>query len=347
MRELSWEELRIGMILEQDVRNRANQLIISEGTVLTEYVIKQLRRFSISKVSIMDDIPPKISSSEETSNKYEVFTKEYNRGVQVFQNSLNDIAENKIKIDIDNMYEDMMTLINEGTKINVMDMISNLRQYNDTTYVHSVNVSIICNVLAKWLDFSEEDIKTATMCGLFHDIGKINIPSEIIKKPGKLTESEFAIIKSHSREGYKILNRQNVDLHIQYAALMHHERCDGSGYPYGLNREKIDPFAKLVAIADVYDAMTANRIYREKICPFEVIRIFEEDGLSLYETAYIMTFLWQVADTYMNSEVKLTDGRKGKIIFINKMQIHSPTIQCDDGIVDLSREKSIKIEKIL
>lgn len=353
MRQLRRGNLKLGMVIEQDVYNNMNQLIIPEGTVLTEYVIERLEHYSISKVCVMDEVPQKVPSAEEVSYKFEetkrfkAFKKEYDQEVQTFEYFLNDIVEKNSRIDIDAMYQNMVLLINEGNGINVMDMIVNLRQYDDSTYVHAVNVSLICNVLAGWLNFSEEDIKMATMCGLLHDIGKLKIPDEIIKKPGKLTEEEYAIIKCHPTEGYKILNAQNVDLHIQYAALMHHEKCDGSGYPCGLSRNQIDPFAKLVAIADVYDAMTANRVYRNQICPFEVIRIFEEEGLGKYETSYIMTFLQRVADSYMNAEVKLTDGREGKVIFINSMKMHSPIIQCGNEIVDLSRESGVKVEEIL
>ncbi len=352
MKELRRENLRLGMIIGQDVYNNASQLIIPEGTVLTEYVIMRLEQYSIRKVMIMDEDPNKDLSTENINKftetkKFKEFKKEYDEEIHTFQDSLNQIVGKNSNVDIDHMYQNMVSLINGGEGVNIIDMVANLRQYDDSTYAHAVNVSLICNMLAQWLKFSAEDVKMATMCGLLHDVGKIKIPSEIIKKPGKLTEEEFAIVKGHSFEGYKILNRQNVDLQIQYAALMHHERCDGSGYPIGLKREQINPFAKIVAIADVYDAMTSKRVYRGPVCPFEVIRIFEDEGLRKYETEYIMTFLQRVADTYMNAEVKLTDGREGKVVFINKMQIHAPTIQCGGDIVDLSRERELKVAQIL
>ncbi len=352
MREIRTSDLKLNMVIGQDVYNSASQLIIPMGTILTKYAIDRLEQYSIRRVYIIEETPKKESFIEETpkfteTKKFKEFKKEYDEGIHSIQDSLNDIVEKNAPVDIDNMYNNMESLINESDSINVMDMIANLRHYDDSTYAHAVNVSLICNMLARWLNFSEEDIKMVTMCGLLHDVGKIKIPSEIIKKPGKLTEEEYTIVKRHSLEGYKILNGQKVDIQIQYAALMHHERCDGSGYPRGLHREQISPFAKIVAIADVYDAMTANRVYRGPICPFEVIRIFENEGLRKYETEYIMTFLQRVADTYMNAEVKLTDGREGKVVFINKMQIHAPTIQCGGDIVDLSRQRELKVVQIL
>ncbi len=352
MKELRKEELRPGMVVAADVYNYANQLVVPKGTVLTDYSITKLEYYSILRVRVLDDIlelpkveerPRKTSETEE----FKEFKKEYESEIDSFQDSLNDIVEKNSKVDVDHMYQGMMALVNEGTGLNVMDMMLNLRQYDDSTYAHAVNVALICNVMARWLEFSEADIKMATMCGLLHDIGKLKMPSEIIKKPGRLTAAEFSVIQQHPVEGYKILREQNLDLHIQYAALMHHEKCDGSGYPCKLWRNQIDPFAKLVAIADIYDAMTAKRVYRGPICPFEVIRIFEEEGLSRYETMYIMTFLQRVADTYMNAEVRLNDGREGRVVYINKMMISSPTIQCGGNIVDLSREKEVRVEQIL
>ncbi len=353
MKELFKEELLPGMVLGEDIYNFSDQLVVSRGTVLTDYVIAKLEFYSVFRVKILEDVFEEVQEHEpiptrtSETKEFKEFKKKYDNDVHDFKESLNDIVEKNVKVDIEIMYQKMQDTINNANGLNIMDMIHNLRQYDDCTYAHAVNVALICNVLAGWLRFSQEDIKIATMCGLLHDIGKLKMPSEIIKKPGKLTNAEYSLIKQHSVEGYNILKEQKLDLHIQYSALMHHEKCDGSGYPCGLSRNQIDHFAKLVAIADVYDAMTAKRVFRGPICPFEVIRIFEEEGIHRYEAPYIMTFMERVADTYVNSNVLLTDGREGKIAFINKMQISAPMIQCGNEIVDLSRERNIKVLQVI
>lgn len=353
LHELQKDQLCPGMVIAEDVFNYAGQLVVPLGTILTDYIITKLEYYSVLRVKVLEDVlhePPQteqpVRKTSETI-EFKIFKEEYEEDVLDFRCSLNDIVERNAPVNVSHMYEEMQQLVNNATGLNILDMVQNLRQYDDSTYAHAVNVSLICHVLAKWLDFSEEDIKMATMCGLLHDIGKLKVPSEIIKKPGKLTVEEFAVIKQHTVEGYKILLEQDVDWHVRYSALMHHEKCDGSGYPCGLQRNQIDPFAKLVAIADIYDAMTAKRVYRGPICPFEVIRIFEEEGLNRYETSYIMTFLQRVADTYMNADVRLSDGRVGKVIYINKMQISGPTVQCQDELVDLTKAKEIKVEQML
>lgn len=118
---------------------------------------------------------------------------------------------------------------------------------------------------------------------------------------------------------------------------MHHERCDGSGYPTGLTEDYIDNFAMIVAIADVYDAMTAARSYRSPLCPFEVISKFEEDGFQKYHTKYILVFLKQIASTYQSNRVILSDGRGCTIVMLNQNALSRPIVEFDDkSCLDLS-----------
>ena len=217
-----------------------------------------------------------------------------------------------------------------------------------TPLTAGVDDVMICNVFARWLGFNEEQVKLATACGMMHDIGKLKIPDAIIKKPGKLTDEEFRLIKSHPIEGYKILKLQNIDEHIKLSALEHHEKCDGSGYPMNLTREKIDGYAKIVAIADVYDAMTANRVYREGMCPFRVIEIFEEEGLQKYEIPYIMKFLENVVNTYIENRVMLSDGSIGTVRWINKQRLSKPMLEMADGsFIELAKKPGLGIIRIL
>ena len=199
----------------------------------------------------------------------------------------------------------------------MFDMLYNMRTVADSVYAHSLNVALISRMIGRWLRFERHDLDILTLAGLMHDIGKLLIPSDILNKPGSLTDEEFAKIKQHPALGYEILKRQpDLDSRIKKAALMHHERCDGSGYPTGLTEDYIDNFAMIVAIADVYDAMTAARSYRSPLCPFEVISKFEEDGFQKYHTKYILVFLKQIASTYQSNRVILSDGRGCTIVML-------------------------------
>lgn len=299
--------------------------------------------------SVVTNEEPSHYEKIQSSREFQQFQKSFENNVCELKGQINDIVEKNAPINVDNMLSSTMNLLStQNNSFGVFDMLHNMRQFDDLTYAHSMNVALICNVFAEWLKFSEDEKKLATACGMLHDIGKLKIDDSIIKKPGKLTDSEFMSIKKHPVEGYKILQHQNISEHIKNAALMHHEKCDGTGYPLRLSAERIDPYAKLVAIADVYDAMTSARVYRGALCPFTVIEIFEEEGLHKYDIVYIMTFLENVINTYIDNTVLLSDGRKGVIKWIDKQNLSKPMVQMTDGsFIELAKYKDLKIIKIL
>lgn len=360
MKRLSTTDLTPGMVTAEDVYNYTNQLIIPRGAILTDKAITKLEFYSIINVRVEDEIskeylenpelPEDVSYSEriKKSPEFIEFKARFDKEVPKFQNLLDSVALNKRPLDLDELLGFTMNLLHSDNGfLSVFDMLHNMRQYDDMTYVHSINVALMCNVFARWLRMTEEETKLATLCGLLHDIGKVAVPEDIIKKPGKLTEGEYTIVKKHTLEGYNALKIQNVPESIMNAALMHHERCDGSGYPFGIKNSKIDSFAKMVAIVDVYDAMTSARIYRGPMCPFKVVDIFESEGLQKYDTRFIMTFLENIVNTYMLHRVKLNDGRVGDVVFINRSSLANPTIKCGNEFIDLSAEPNLFIEAII
>jgi putative nucleotidyltransferase with HDIG domain len=233
------------------------------------------------------------------------------------------------------------------TTIGVFDMLHNMRGYDDVTYHHSLSVAIICNIFGKWLGFSKEDTEVLTLAGLLHDTGKLMMPDTIIKKPERLSVTEYEMIKTHPFQGYNLLKKEDIDERIKNAALMHHERCDSSGYPSHLASAEIDDFAKIVAIADVYDAMTSSRLYRGPLCPFDVVHIFESEGLRKFEPKYLLPFLSRIVNTYMNNDVLLNNGETGTIVMINKLLLAKPVVKTATGFIDLSTEPELYITKIL
>ena len=235
-----------------------------------------------------------------------------------------------------------------NTIVELFDMIHQMHSLNDTVHAHCVNVALISRMIGRWLHLDQHELDILTCCGLFHDIGKLAIPDEVLNKPGRLTDEEFALIKSHPKTGYEMLRNQNIDNRIKQAALMHHERYDGSGYPNQLTSELLSDFSTIVAIADVYDAMTAARSYREPLCPFQVIEKFEQEGFQKYHTKYIYVFLRNIASTYQSNRVMLNDGRSCKIVMLNQNTLSKPIVQFDDGsCLDLSSQREFFIKKIL
>lgn len=359
MRAVPTHQLTPGMTVAKDIYSYNDQLLLPVNSILSDKSITKLAFYSIPFIYIKKDgVFASVSEPEpedtyssriRKSPEFQKFSSEFQEDMNNLKDMLNDVVEKNAPLDINVLLQNTLSLLdNTHGTIHVFDMLHNMRQYDDLTYAHSINVALICNVLSTWLGMSKEDVWLATQCGLLHDIGKLKIPDVIIKKPDKLTNQEYSIVKTHSLEGYNILQKCGVNTHIANAALLHHERCDGSGYPFGLTSEQIDPFAKIVAIADVYDAMTSARVYRRPICPFTVMAMFENEGIQKYDAKFILTFMENVLNTYMLNRVRLSDGRKGEVILINRRILSRPLIRCGSEYIDLCKEPaSLSIEAII
>ncbi|SFO07941.1 HDIG domain-containing protein [Pseudobutyrivibrio sp. UC1225] len=285
----------------------------------------------------------------KASPTFQKFQSDYAINLAFLQKNFDDILAGAT-CSTDEMLKNCESLFKSKTTIELLNMLGNMRNLEDPVYSHSLNVGLISRVIGKWLKLPLEDVNLLTLAGLLHDIGKTQIPKEILNKPDKLTDEEFATMKTHTTLGKKVLNGKGFDPRILYAALQHHERCDGSGYPRGLEEDEIDDFACIVAIADVYDAMTSARAHRDPLCSFQVISEFEREGLHKFKTKYILTFLEHIANTYNNSRVMLNDAKTGRVVYINKSSLSRPVVQLDSGeIINLadSAYSNIFIKSIL
>lgn len=355
MVSLFTSELKEGMITLSDTYSNTGRLIIPKDTVITKGIINLLINNDVLFIDAMEppkelDIPSGTINEEQIVNtpEYKKFKRRYDNHVEDISEHLSDIVNKNARIDVDAILKDTSLILKStDSPLSVFTMLSTMRNYDDSTFNHSLNVSLICNIFATWLNLSADDIQLITICGLLHDIGKLLMPEQILKKPGKLTNEEYAIIQSHTTKGYEILKKQKVDLHVQYAALMHHEKCDGSGYPLKLKGEQIDWYSQIVTIVDIYEAMTANRVYRKPLSPFTVINMFEEDGLKKYNPKFLLTFLEHVVNSYINCKVKLSNGEEGDIVYINKVRLSKPMVKTKNDFIDLSKKPDLNIESIL
>lgn len=356
MKRVSTMQLVPGMIVAEDIFSYNNQLILKKGTILTDSLITKLDLYGIVGLRIEDTVQTPSPEVQETpysqkvknSAEFKEFRQKFEAEREQFQKHIINSMNGAEKLDVHKLLSDALDLLNTSQgNVHVFDMLHNMRQYDDSTFTHCMNVALICNVFARWLGLSAEETELVTACGLLHDIGKLLIPQDILQKPASLTASEFKIIKKHPVEGYRILVKNSLDTHICNAALMHHEKCDGSGYPLGLPGERIDKYAKIVGIADVYDAMTSARVYRGPLCPFAVIEEFEKEGILKYDPAYLFPFLENIVNTYILNHCRLSDGREGTIVFINRAKLSRPTVKCGTAYVDLSKQQNLTIESLL
>lgn len=386
MRQIPITALTPGMITAADVLSYDHEAIIPKGIILTENIISRLEGYSIYYVYIEDNLIVDLSApmvnqivsaqdaeiakllsiddqvkNRQKNRQLQRFSQGYARCAEHYENSLMKSLYRSEPFQANELLKECTALLRQDKQeISIFDMLLNMHNAEDSVYCHCIDVALISSVLARWLHFSEEDQMMAAACGLFHDIGKFMLPARILRKPGKLTPDEFEIIKTHTTEGFHLLGRYaNIPDPVKNAALMHHEKCDGSGYPYGLTGDDIDRFAKIVTIADIFDAMTSERVYRAAMCPFSVIKHFEDDGIQKYEMRYILTFLENVSNSYLNHKVTLSNGMKGNVIFINPGSFSQPVVCTEDNeiidlqksyyqsILQLSGRESLSIETII
>ena len=374
------------MIVADDVYTSDDKLVIPEGTVLTEDIIDSLKEYGVFAIRIkVDDdgnnaaaenekVMPagdevlneqrqEIKNSAEQehesflkqvkeSKEFEVFHSAFVDSVDNLKNVFSKVVMHNEQIDGESILSDVENVVSKGrNSIHILDMLQCMRGYDDVTYVHSVNVALLSNMIGRivYPDISDEELKVLTLAGLLHDIGKMMVPDNIIQKKGRLTLPEYNLVKTHVLFGNNILKGiDNLDPRIAEVAMRHHERCDGTGYPGGYKREQIEPFARIVAIADTYDAMTSDRAYRAAICPFDVIEMFEREGIVKYDVEFLLPFLEKAVQAYMNTNVRLSTNQTGKVIMINKNEFSKPVVQVGDEFYDLSKETNdIVIDKVL
>lgn len=386
MRNLTPKDLEPGMITADIVKTPLGQVLAPAGAEITRQLINRMKLYRVETIAIEGDAPDEenteikeeikaepVSAVKETvkeepaasskthiektkthsqkvaeSDSFKSFQINYYKAIQTLKDQFKGAIEERKEIDTDLLLESVRGLYTgQGTIIEIFDMLHNLRGIADSTYSHSISVALTARMIGRWLKFDRHDLDILTLCGLLHDIGKARIPDEILNKPGKLTDEEFELVKQHPKLGYDILKNQNLDSHIKKSALMHHERCDGSGYPLGLTEDALDEFAMIISIADVYDAMTAARAHRSPLCPFQVIANFENEGFQKYHPKYILIFLQQIAKTYQSNRMILSDGRGCNIVMLNNRALSRPMVQLDDNtVLDLSTNRDLYIKAV-
>ncbi|MDH6371826.1 hypothetical protein CA600_03360 [Paenibacillus sp. VTT E-133280] len=227
-------------------------------------------------------------------------------------------------------------------------VLAALQSKDDYTYRHNVAVGILSTLLGKWLKLKPEDLSMLTIAATLHDIGKMRIPDELLTRPGPLTAEEYQLMKKHTTYGYEMIRDTIGTNHLQaLVALQHHERMDGSGYPFGVLGNRITDFSKIVAVADVFHAMTSDRFYRKASPLYEVLLQMEESVFGKLDPYICRVFINKLMQSMIGNEVELTDGRTGKIIMILATDPLRPLVNIDDDFIDLSKHRSIGIVRVI
>jgi putative nucleotidyltransferase with HDIG domain len=361
MKVINVGEIKPGMLLAERILSPKGQVLAEADTPITAQQLLHLTYYGIKELAVQDeedalakyefDAPDEFIGETQSwrivnSEEFHEFKRAYHKCADKLEAIVNDFVAHQTPLTSNDLIDELREVFKKhSTGLGIMAMMLNIQELDAGTFEHCVNVAIISRVCGQWLGITDEkELDVITMCGLYHDIGKSLIPQEILTKPGKLSADEFGRMAEHPILGYNMLLDVPIDRRIKLAALQHHERNDGSGYPYGLSKDFIGQYSKIITITDVYDAMTADRCYRAGICPFEVIAQFQREDKTKYDQEILQTFLENIADSYIGTGVLLSDNSRGIITLIQDKNLSCPLVKLDDGtFVDLNERTDLFI----
>ena len=282
------EKVHAGMICACSIDDRLGRHLVHYGSVLNEYVIARLKQFGVQNLDIQVTSPRKATDTEITiSPKAREAIRRY-RQPDPPKVYLEKQIKHQITKSMELMYADTRpdTLLHASTKIadNLMHSIERnnavvlnimeLKTSDEYTFTHSIDVATISMIVAKKLQLPPHTIQEIGTAGILHDVGKTKVPPEILNKPARLTAEEFEVMKKHSLYSYEMIKDiSDLSDAIKYGVLEHHEKIDGSGYPLGVKGDEIAPYAKVLTVADIYDALCTARPYKKGYTPREAVEM--------------------------------------------------------------------------
>lgn len=345
-------ELKEGDRLASDAFNEISLNVLAKGTVLRTDEITMLSQHRVDYVDIEDRHD---SASAPTMRTIESgISPKWISSVQpIYKSAVNGCAslfrqaedEGRIdEYDVSGMFQPFVDSFQ--SERDVVSMLLLLNSEDDYTYQHSVQVGMLAYYLSSWLGYTgKESIRIGT-AGFLHDIGKCRVPKKVLEKPGRLTDDEFAQIKRHPLYGEEIILASFEDPLLSVAALQHHERMDGSGYPHGLEGDEIDPVSRIVAVADVYSAMISTRVYQKKRDLLFVLKELYRMSSGLLDPHTVQIFIKHMMPNFIGKRVELSSGETGLIVMTHPTEFFRPLVKLQNGFVDLTLEKDLDIIQV-
>lgn len=336
-----------GQILAENIF-RKDSLVAPKNLRLTPYAIRKLIEFNITEITIYSEAESLEQLIIDGPPTKEKFKAQYEENAHVVKDVLNDLITGK-KLDMENMTPVFSSVYQQVThNYSLIDCINEVRTADVYTYHHSLNVSLYAGLIGLWLGLPEKTIQEIIQVGVLHDVGKTKVAQEVLFKPEPLTAEEFEEMKKHSVYGYKIVkNVHELNEGICNGVLMHHEKANGKGYPLGLTNPEIHPYAKIIAVADVYDALTSERVYKKRYTPFDTFEELQKIGYTQFDPIVMLTFLNNIASYYTGAKVLMNTNETGEIMAILPQNISKPIIKVNGKIIDLSKDSYYQIAEML
>lgn len=350
------DSLKPGMVVAKAIYDADGHILLNKGVVIKQSYIRHLKMLKVPAVYITDKYLGDVEVPDVVNEQTRL------KAVKIIKNVFNDQSQEKRHIPLltDSSIQQVVNTIIEDLldQNSLMINLSDIRTMDDYTFAHSVNVCILALLTGITLNYSRAALKLLGIGALLHDIGKVCIPLNILNKPGKLTPKEYKEICRHAELGYEMLRQQKGISQVSaQVALQHHERYDGSGYPQGLKGEDIHEFARITGVVDVFDALTADRIYRPAFPNYEAYEMLAAAGNFTHDYKIVEAFLYNIAVYPVGTLVKLNSGDIAVVIGTRRGQSYRPKVKLlfnDSGkafkkktIIDLAEELKYSVVRVL
>lgn len=332
MKYVKTSMLAPGAITASNLYNAENRLMLAANTVLTEGLIRSIGNLGFHGVYVLHDA-----------------------GDASYEPLLDDAFRNDAIKTLKSLNIDQIRYVANSIANNIIygserlyDMMT-VSAYDDLTYMHSVNVTVLSVMMGVAMGLDNAKLKELGQSALFHDVGKTKVDPAIIKKPGRLTAEEFAQVKRHPVYGYELLGGSpDVPEIVRMSVLCHHENEDGTGYPAGVRGPNIPLYAKIIHVADVYDAMVSKRVYKERMNPADVLEHLMGGAGSTFDLRCVRALQSSVALYPNGVKVRLSNGISAWVQENHRGYPARPVVMTDGGTrIDLMTALNVTVTAIL
>lgn len=342
-----------GLVLSEDAYSLDKRVTFPAGTILTDSIIFRLKVYQIRSITVIynNELLKSEVDADLVYSPAALKSKELNNFNTIYQKNI--LLLNEYFQDIDNQIpvsqEILLSLVYEivhSVKSNhkLITYLYSHRINEPFIAAHCMNVAILSLLIGKWSSLSNDIVDELSLTGLLHDIGKTRLPLDLLTKSSDLSYEEYIEIKEHTNIGHDMINDYPFSNFVKLGVLMHHEKCNGTGYPYGLKCEELPYTAKIIAICDIYDAMTTSSVYKkEQNNPLKSLQLFEKECSSLLDKQFLSVFIEHIANEFLNRKVTLSDGQSGVIIKIDPASPTLPVVRIQDTLVPLKGYPHLEI----
>ncbi|NOU94773.1 HD domain-containing protein [Paenibacillus sp. LMG 31456] len=350
MATISVSQLKGGEKINDNVQTKHGNILFPKGRIVIDKDIEILKAFLIPSISIESKVNEQENITEtiieEPSSSILPFFEQYDKMLVLMRKVFISVGGSNFPIlEVRTQLE---ALIKHIDQYQILTFNPKSYQLSDFLYHNSIMVSLTSYTLAKWHGLPTKDLMPVALSGLLHDIGNAKVDSAILYNPKKLTPDELEEMKQHTVIGYNLLKGvAAINEGVKLSAIQHHEREDGSGYPNGIKGDKIHLYSKIVAIADMFHAMTSDRYHKKATSRYQVLDQLFTESFGKLDPVMVQTFIQKVTQFHNGVLVKLSDGRIGEIVFSDRANPTRPWVNVNGQIINLTIQRNLHIQDVI